>query len=111
MADTEVGGTAAPHAIESSYADSFHLRSTPLDFKLAFAKRLLVVGGDGTIDPGDVINWTHEVTMSPQGAKQLSQLLSSQVAHYEKAVGVIEGVDLKAAPSRKRGKKAKAKGK
>lgn len=109
MADTEVGGTVAPHALESSYADSFHLRSTPLDFKLAFAKRLLVAGGDGKIDPGDAINWVYSVTMSPQGAKQLSQLLSSQITHYEKEVGVIEGVDLEEPIERPRRKKAKRK--
>ncbi len=109
MAEHGQGDEGGPRAIPSSYADIFHIRGTVLDFKIAFAQRLLAVGDDGKIKEGDAVSWVHEVTMSPQAAKQLSQLLSGQIADYEKEVGEIKGVSLSETTVRSPRKKAKGK--
>ena len=86
--------SGGPHALPTIHAVVFHGRSTPIEFKIAFGQRIMGVGDDGGIVDEDVTMWAQAVTMSPQAAKQLSQLLVRQLAYYEENVGEIKGVDL-----------------
>ena len=95
-------------ALPSSYASVFQLTVASNDISLSFGTpRVLQPTGDG--NPTQVaIEWTHSVIMSPQSAKQLAELLTMNVAEYEKIVGSVSVPSLRgASPSSKRPAKRK----
>jgi hypothetical protein len=66
------------------YANAANLEVTPWDFKMIFGE--LKKSSDGK----PVIEQSVEVTMSPQHAKALADILSVNVREYEKNVGEIK---------------------
>jgi hypothetical protein len=67
-----------------AYTNAANLEVTPWDFKLVFGE--LKKNSDGKT----VIEQSVEVTMSPQHAKALADILSTNVREYEKNVGEIK---------------------
>jgi Protein of unknown function (DUF3467) len=65
------------------YANAANMDVTPWDFKIAFGE---LKKSDGKM----VIEQTVEVTMSPQHAKALAEMLGTNVRQYEEQVGEIK---------------------
>ena len=66
-----------------TYANAANMEVTPWDFKIVFGE---LKKSEGKV----VIEQSVEVTMSPQHAKALAEILSSNVREYEKNIGEIK---------------------
>ena len=66
-----------------TYANAANMEVTPWDFKIVFGE---LKKTEGKL----VIEQSVEVTMSPQHAKALAEILSNNIREYEKNVGEIK---------------------
>jgi len=66
-----------------TYANAANMEVTPWDFKIVFGE---LKKSEGKL----VIEQSVEVTMSPQHAKALAEILNNNIREYEKNVGEIK---------------------
>jgi len=86
MSETiEISGGSAPDPV---VANKFALTISNSDFAIAAGAQRLIFAPDGKV-AGQVVEYSTMLVVSPVAAKQLSLMLQSSVAQYEKTFGAI----------------------